>query len=338
MTDDFAEELAKYPLPAFLEGRCTPSVFYKWMNCKADTLFRRDKKRGMPYAKTASKSIYKAKIYAAVVASGNLDPFTGDSLAWELIGSWDDTKASSDEYKRKYALLPTIDHADVDVLEFEICSWLVNECKCDLTPEEFRTLCLKVVDWAGSFTRKSVANEPLKQHPIKYPLPAFLDGRCTPPQFYKWLTCKGMTMLRRDKKRGMPYAKNATISTYKAEIYNAVIKSGDCDPFTGDLLAWEQIGTWDTSETHDAHYKEQFALMPTVDHVNPEAFDFEICSWLVNDSKSYLTPDEFRALCRKVVDREGKNLRHRPRGGQLQLARANKSVNVLCEAHCSCAP
>ncbi len=105
----------------------------------------------------------------------------------------------------------------------------------------------------------------------------------------------------RDKKRGMPYARTTTIATYKGKIYDAALKSGDHDPFTGDLLAWEQIGTWDTSETHEEHYKEQFALMPTVDHSNPDAFDLEICSWLVNDSKSYLTPDGFRALCRKVV-------------------------------------
>jgi hypothetical protein len=145
MADNFAEELIKYPLPAFLEGRCVPSEFYKWLYCKADTMLKRDKKRGKPYARAATTATYKGKIYEAVLKSGDYDPYTGDPLAWELIGTWDTSTAHSEEYKRQYALMPTIDHADPDVLAFEICSWLVNECKSYLTPEEFKSLCRRVV-------------------------------------------------------------------------------------------------------------------------------------------------------------------------------------------------
>lgn len=135
----------------------------------------------------------------------------------------------------------------------------------------------------------------------KYPLPAFLEGRCSPQVFYKWLSIKGETLLLRDQKRKKPFSLNATKSQYKQEIYRAVLKSGERDPYTGDALAWELIGTWDTSEPHPEDYKKRFALMPTIDHINPDAHEFEICSWLVNECKSYLNPEEFYQLCRKVV-------------------------------------
>jgi hypothetical protein len=137
---------------------------------------------------------------------------------------------------------------------------------------------------------------------IKYPLPAFLEGRCVPSVFYKWINIKAETLLLRDQKRGKPYAQTATKATYKEKLYEAVIKSGERDPYTGDLFAWELIGTWDTSKPHPEEYKRQFALMPTADHINPDTLEFEMCSWLVNESKSYLSPDEYVALCQKVVN------------------------------------
>jgi hypothetical protein len=39
--------------------------------------------------------------------------------------------------------MPTVDHVD-PVLEFQICSWRINECKSGLTPQEFTDLCKKV--------------------------------------------------------------------------------------------------------------------------------------------------------------------------------------------------
>ena len=107
--------------------------------------------------------------------------------------------------------------------------------------------------------------------------------------------------MKRDRRRGKPYARTATKATYKQKIYEAVVNSGARDPYTGDALAWELIGTWDTSQHHPEEYKKQFALMPTVDHTNPDVLEFEICSWLVNESKSYLSPEEFVGLCQRVV-------------------------------------
>jgi hypothetical protein len=137
---------------------------------------------------------------------------------------------------------------------------------------------------------------------VKYPLPAFLKGRCAPSEFYKWINNKADTLLKRDRKHGKPYARTATKATYKGKIYDAVIRSGERDPYTDDVLSWEMIGTWDTSTRHSENYKRQFALMPTVDHANPDVLEFEICSWLVNGCKSYLRPEEFTGLCQRVVN------------------------------------
>ncbi|MBA4388424.1 MAG: hypothetical protein C0404_10620 [Verrucomicrobia bacterium] len=147
-------DLAKYPLPAFLEGRCTPSFYYKWLHQKADSLLKRDKKRRKPYALNAAKSEYKARIHEAVTSSGRIDPYTGDVLAWELIRVWDTSHDQPEGYKRKFALLPTVDHITPDVLKFEICSWQVNDSKAGLLPSEFIDLCRKVINYRTKLKKK----------------------------------------------------------------------------------------------------------------------------------------------------------------------------------------
>jgi len=143
-------ELIKYPLPSFLEGKCTPTVYYKWLNNKAVTLLERDRKRRKAYALTATKPIYKSKIHAAITTAGERDPYTGEPLAWELISKWDTSRNHPAGYKRKFALMPTVDHITPDVLEFEICSWQINDAKSDLDPAEFVELCKKVVQFRKS--------------------------------------------------------------------------------------------------------------------------------------------------------------------------------------------
>lgn len=68
-------DLAKYPLPSYLEGRCTPAVYCKWLNKRSWDILVRDKKRHKPYASTATVSVYKGKINAAVTASNGCDPY-----------------------------------------------------------------------------------------------------------------------------------------------------------------------------------------------------------------------------------------------------------------------
>ena len=143
----FVLELAKYPFPSFLEGRCTSTVYLKWLNLKASTILRRDKKRRKPYTLTATVANYKEKIHNAVTAGGGCDPYTGEPLKWELISTWDTSQVHPDGYERKFALLPTVDHIHQDVLEFEICSWQINKAKSDLNPAEFVELCKNVAEF-----------------------------------------------------------------------------------------------------------------------------------------------------------------------------------------------
>jgi hypothetical protein len=144
-------DAAKYPLPDFLVGRCEASKFYYWLNAKANTMLRRDRKRGKAFAWEASKATYKGKIYDAIRKCGERDPFTGELLDWDLIGKWD---SSTERVMEKFALMPTVDHIDPDVLEFEICSWLVNDSKSYMTPAEFVAFCRKVVKRAGRAKRR----------------------------------------------------------------------------------------------------------------------------------------------------------------------------------------
>jgi hypothetical protein len=137
------KDFITYPIPDFLSGRCTHTVYIKWLNNKADTLLKRDKKRGKAYARIATKSLYKKKIHQAVFASGTIDPYTGETLAWELISKWD-SHEHPDGYKKKFYLMPTVDHVTPDVLEFEICSWKANDAKSDMSPKEFVEFCGKV--------------------------------------------------------------------------------------------------------------------------------------------------------------------------------------------------
>jgi len=138
----------KYHLPEFLQGRITEPMYDKWLNAKANTLRQRDLKNKRAFAVANSKAMYKEKIHAAVVANGQYDPYTKDALQWELISTWDAKKAKNglDNYRDKFLLMPTVDHVDPEgqTLEFEIVSWLINDCKSGLNPTQFVDLCKKI--------------------------------------------------------------------------------------------------------------------------------------------------------------------------------------------------
>ncbi len=135
----------KFLLPPFLSGTMTVRAYNKWLDSKAHKLFIRDKKRGKEFAFSATQARYKELLHAAAQC-GRFDPYTHDALAWDLVGTYDNVSAHErgDAYKRKYYLLPTVDHVDPAVLGLEICSWLVNECKNFLTSVEFVSLCRRV--------------------------------------------------------------------------------------------------------------------------------------------------------------------------------------------------
>jgi hypothetical protein len=140
-------ELSKYPLPPFLEGTFTQLEYFKWLRNKAHGLLRRDKKRGKPYAAAATKSAYQQEIHEAIMDGGERDPYTGETLEWDLIKQWDSSREQPEGYKKRFVLMPTVDHVTAEELKFEICSFRINEAKADLEPEEFVELCKKVVKY-----------------------------------------------------------------------------------------------------------------------------------------------------------------------------------------------
>jgi hypothetical protein len=94
--------------------------------------------------------LYKQAIHAAANRAGLLDPYTGETMKYELLGTWDSTKGKNwpDGQIRKYYLMPTVDHVNPysNVLNLEICSWRINECKAGLTPDEFVEVCRRVAE------------------------------------------------------------------------------------------------------------------------------------------------------------------------------------------------
>jgi hypothetical protein len=293
-----------FPLPQFLQGLLTPAAYDNWVRVKAWALFKRDKRRKLPVALKSTIVQYKETVNGAVGASGPLDPYTGDKLKWDLISTWDPQSAKSDaDYVKQFYLMPTIDHVDPrgNALAFEICSWEVNCCKSFLNPGQFIALCNRIVEYRASGKQGRVVT-----FPAKYLLPPFLQGICTFPQYDKWLLARAKELYKRDLKLKRACALGASRSLYREAIHAAVCASGLHDPYTGDPLAWDKIGAWNTTKGSDDHeiFLEEFTLLPTVDHIDPstKALSFEICSWLVNCCKSGRTPEDFVALCAKVKD------------------------------------
>ena len=146
----FYSDPKKYDLPPFLVGICTFEKYEHWLDVKAENIYRRDLALKRPYALAGSKSFYKEQIHKAVLDNGQTDPYTGDALDWTLIGKWGTgttaARLAGGRLDKKFFLLPVADHTDPDgpILAFEICSWLVNECKGGQNPAEFLALCGKV--------------------------------------------------------------------------------------------------------------------------------------------------------------------------------------------------
>ena len=310
------------PLPHFLEGRLTAPEYCKWLEARSWSLFYRDRMLNRPYAAQSSASHYEALIHDLVMNGAEYDPFTGDALRWELVNTWDNAEAEKMgiEYSRRFVLMPTIDHCDPAELKFEICSWLLNRCKNYLTALEFRNLCATIVSYrgAGGTLRSSAPQEDeavllrlgeAYLDVVRYPMPAFLEGKVAAPVYHKWLDKRADKLFAKDKRLGRPYALRATAAIYQGLIHRAVTQSGQLDPFTGEALRWELIGTWDTTPGADIPDMDErhYALLPTIDHADPKELAFEICSWVVNTCKSELTPEEFVALCKRVVEYRGRN-------------------------------
>jgi len=142
--------MRKYQLPEFLTGVVSQSEYEKWLHRKAATHVRRDRKRGNASITNAE---YKVAIHQAVQESEGIDAYTGEDLDWTLLSRYDneESKKRGRDYKRRFALLPSIDHVGdgTGPADFKICAWRTNDAKNDLPYEEFVQLCEKVVNAAS---------------------------------------------------------------------------------------------------------------------------------------------------------------------------------------------
>jgi hypothetical protein len=135
----------KYSVPVFLDGLVSQEKYEHWLTQKARAHVQRDQKK----IQNISTMLYKELIHKAVQKSKGRDAYTGEDLDWSLLSKWrnDEAKRLGSSYKKKFALLPSVDHAfGRDGLPvFEICSWRMNDAKNDLSIEEFIDLSKKVL-------------------------------------------------------------------------------------------------------------------------------------------------------------------------------------------------
>ena len=111
---------------------------------------------------------------------------------------------------------------------------------------------------------------------------------------------KAVAVTRRDKRRDGKYSVKEAIEA----IHEAFHRCNGFDPYDGSKLDPELLGTYDNnrSKAKGGAYKREMAMLPTVDHVTAKPVpDFEIVSWQTNDAKGDMSPDEFIAYCRRVV-------------------------------------
>ena len=120
----------------------------------------------------------------------------------------------------------------------------------------------------------------------------------------RWLHRKAQAHAVRDRRR---WKRRVKISEYKQAIHAAVLRSQGRDHWTREPLDWSLLSKYDNAESRalGLAYKRRFALLPTVDHVDPEreTAEFEICGWRTNDCKNDLTLRELRRFCRKILSR-----------------------------------
>ena len=142
--------------------------------------------------------------------------------------------------------------------------------------------------------------------PKKYSLPSFLSVQVPQEVYERWLRHKAQAHVKRDRRRGN---KTAIGEAYRVAIHAAVIESYGCDAYTGEKLDWSLLSQYDNdaSQEQGRHYKHDFALLPTLDHVGngTGAADFKICGWRTNDAKHDLEMPEFLAVCQAVLEHHG---------------------------------
>jgi hypothetical protein len=140
----------KRQLPEFLIGKVSAEQYARWLDRKAATHVKRDRKRDFDGAAGAA---YRDAIHQAVLLSEGRDAYTGEDLHWELLSEYDNekSKAGRSAYKASFGLLPTVDHLDTaaSAKSFRICAWRTNDAKNDLSHGSFLELCERALRHAG---------------------------------------------------------------------------------------------------------------------------------------------------------------------------------------------
>ncbi|HTT99327.1 MAG TPA: hypothetical protein VMF58_14865 [Rhizomicrobium sp.] len=141
---------------------------------------------------------------------------------------------------------------------------------------------------------------------LKYALPPALEGHIDQSRYEKWLRRKASAHYRGDIKR---FGQKHNAELYRNMIHAAVGASGGRDFYTGELLHWDKISTYDNaaSKLGKSKYKAEFALLPSLDHVwkDDGTFAFVICGWRTNDAKADLPLEELLALCERILTNHG---------------------------------
>jgi hypothetical protein len=141
----------KYPLPDFLKGQITQEVYERWLRRKAQAHVIRDRRRFNNSIINGEN--YRIAIHDAVLKSNGNDFYTGEKLDWSLISKYDNDKSKKDkgDYKKIFALLPTVDHFDDgrDSINFKICGWRTNDAKNDMKLQDFLALCQAILEHNG---------------------------------------------------------------------------------------------------------------------------------------------------------------------------------------------
>lgn len=132
----------KFKLPECLKKLdVSETAFRHWLQRKAESCQRRDKKRKI---KGVTVSATKQRILKAIEEADGCDYYTGLQLDWKLISKWNNDEAFKrrGEYKIKFWNLPTIDHEvpSSDVTRLRLCSWQLNDAKNDQTIQELLIL------------------------------------------------------------------------------------------------------------------------------------------------------------------------------------------------------
>ena len=138
-----------------------------------------------------------------------------------------------------------------------------------------------------------------------YKPPEFLEDALK-PHYVRWLNRKTQSLIGRDRAR---WKNDPSWSEYKKAIHEAVLSSEGLDAYTREPLDWSLLSQYDNSEAQrlGSEYKRQMALLPTVDHADPNSRqpDFRICGWRTNDWKSDLTLEELKKLCKQFLRAQG---------------------------------